>query len=246
MYLDKLATREHFPLAESFANHNDSITTVFPDINHTGISSKFGPPTNRQTAPTGRITKQSAQQNIDTTRMIERMRIELESREPVFKTAHAHFMDHILVDLDKAKRNKDRRRELMLQETVSDFNAYSHLAHNPVPGLSTEEQLASRAESAAKSPKKVEKKKRACNRMEIFQCLLDTIDPPESNKERFGTMKGLANASAELSAISEGRSSHPNSPSRSQPQPQRRLTNSRKWDLGSIKLAHAGQDAVNS
>lgn len=181
-YLDKLTTTPHVPNHEKFRGHNG--TQVFPDLNHIPISCKFGTQKPLESAPDGTIPKVTKAKAHSSVIKLERERLALESRERPFVTAHRHFMDDILLDMNETKREKDIRREESWGHTLSEFSSYF-----PPEGSGSEVKAQSR--SGRSSPSRNQsptRPRKAFTRSQIFSCLLDTVQAPPSKTDRFATV----------------------------------------------------------
>ena len=195
IYLDKISTGPHVPNHPLFQAHN--LTTVLPDMNHTGIATKFGTFKPKTCAPDGRIPMTTRDFAFKKTRPIERERIHQESQEKVFVLNHTQFMNNVLSDLEKAKREKDQRRDDLLGTSIKDHNSLTvsggtlseYMPQSVVSTKGMNVRTISAKDSMFSSVSALSaKKKRACNREELVSCLLDSVDPPRSTKEWFGTL----------------------------------------------------------
>jgi hypothetical protein len=251
IYLDKIATGPHVPNHELFKAHN--FTHVLPDMNHTGIVTKYGQFKPRTCAPDGRIPKLTRDMAFKKTRPIERERIHQEAQEKVFVLNHTQFMNNVLSDLEKTKREKDKRRDELLGSSIRDHNSltssggrlseFEPTTEIPLKSMSVKSEVWGPKDSSQSiSSRLTSTKKRACNREELVTCLLDSVDPPRSTREWFGTIPrefdGSQPASPELSVSVVA----PRSP------PSRGITTAaqEKWEAESIFKAIHGCEAANA
>jgi hypothetical protein len=168
--------------------------------------------------PNGRIPKLTKSKVFKRNRFIERERLTLEATEKLFVVSHKQFMNNVLMDLERTKIEKDSRRDELWNSSISQFNStslaptlsqsspsqsptrYSSRKQNSVYGASN---LGESQKSFGSAASLLSKKKRACNREDLYTCLLDSVDPPKSPKEWFGTIPREYNGVRDPNCTSE-------------------------------------------
>lgn len=258
IYLDKISTGPHVPNHPLFQAHN--LTTVLPDMNHTGIVTKFGTFKPKTCGPDGRIPLTTRDMAFKKTRPIERERIHQESQEKVFVLNHTQFMNNVLSDLEKAKREKDQRRDDLLGTSIKDHNSLTvsggmlseYMPQSMVSTKSMHGKMVSAKDSMFSSVSALSaKKKRACNREELVTCLLDSVDPPRSTKEWFGTLPRENDATNPATSpntammLSAPHFTAPESAPRSPPSRGITAAAQEKWEAESIFKAVHGCEAAD-
>ncbi len=104
-------TSAHLPRQKGSTGYYS--TTVFPDLSHSQITTRFCPPKERVVAmtPLGVITKKYREESQQNVRMVERPCSELKHKAKFFRKAHNVFANKVLLDLEAMKLTRNRRRE---------------------------------------------------------------------------------------------------------------------------------------
>lgn len=107
-YLDKLVTAPHLPKQSGQVGYCSR--RLIPDLSCAGIHSEFEQKREAVTTSDGRMTKTFVLNAYRTMRDIQRGIVVLNSKEEVFKVGHRQYIDQLLVDMEKEKRDKHERR----------------------------------------------------------------------------------------------------------------------------------------
>lgn len=196
-YLDKICVNAHTPSPEGAIEFN-SVNT-FPSLRHTGIRSKFEPPTTVVTNPHGRITSGYKDETFRTAQSIYRDDIELKSREVAFKTSHKQFIDLVLLDMEAKKRaSLDRRAkhwtqgksQLGFSEQFNSSSAVKHIeeANRDTWDIDLEHTQNSVIPKNTYNPDTTTHKTKPFSRMSLFKTLLETEGAPQTHKKHYGTI----------------------------------------------------------
>ena len=191
-YLDKIHHTASLPPCDGYSDLNSR--TTFPNLKHTGLRSIFEPETTIVATPEGRITTDFKQEAYQTLKDIFHDDIELKSREIVFKINHKQFMDDVLNDMESKRQASMTKRRKYWTANKSElgfdekFESFQQVGGEIAPSTA---EGATRSRTAASFAMKEERKQKAVNRMLLFKSLLETVDPPKSPHNRFGTMERL-------------------------------------------------------
>lgn len=204
-YLDKINHTASLPPSEGFSDLNSR--TTFPSLRHTGLRSIFEPESIIVATPEGRITTDFKQQAYLTLKDIFRDDVELKNREEIFKINHKQFMDDVLNDMEEKRQSSMKKRRKYWTNTKSGLGFDGQFESFQREDSEFQKTLFETAPSTAEGPSKSrvgtassfamkeERKQKAVNRMLLFKSLLESVDPPKSPHNRFGTIQTLKNNS---------------------------------------------------
>ena len=106
-YLDRIVTAPHYPKPEG--SEGLMSTKVFPDLDHTGIRSKYEAPKTHCTSLDGVLTKTWKDMAYRQWDVPSRWSEEVNARERSFKTADKIFLNKILIEYDEDKKKSLQR-----------------------------------------------------------------------------------------------------------------------------------------
>ena len=107
-YLDKLVTSPHVPKQAGQTGYCSR--KLIPDLSCAGVHSEFEPKTEPVIAADGRMTKVFVLNAYRTMRELQRGITAQNAKEEIFKIDHKQYIDKLLVDLEKEKKDKHQRR----------------------------------------------------------------------------------------------------------------------------------------
>lgn len=195
-YLDRIVTAPHFPRPEGCEGVKS--TQVFPDLDHTGIRSKYSAPQMHCTSLDGVLTKMwkdAAFKQWDTP---ARWNEELKARERSFRSADKIFLNKILIEYDEEKKKSLQRIRDHFYENFESMDMKDLFAPGSAilggegaasgdQSTTSSRQFSSRiGTSSGKSERAPTRQRKAFDKMSMFQCLLETREPPKSPLKRYG------------------------------------------------------------
>ena len=198
-YLDRIVTAPHYPKPEGCEGLKS--TTVFPDLDHTGIRSKYSEPITHCTSLDGTLTKIWKDLAYIRWKDPSRWNEELNARERTFKAADKIFLNKILIEYDEDKKQSLKRIndhfKGSFDETSFDKNLFApdSVILEKLNGGDTVTSKSPRimnisssraGTSGSKSERAPTRQRTAFNKMSLFNCLLETREPPRSPVKRFG------------------------------------------------------------
>ena len=118
VFLDKLVTSAHLPRVEGSTGYCS--TSVFPDLSHSMITTRFCPPQSRAMTPLGEMTKTYRAESFLRVRSVERPMSELKRKAKFFRKAHNVFANKVLLDLENMKLTRNKRRDAIWNKGKKD------------------------------------------------------------------------------------------------------------------------------
>ena len=226
VYLDKLCTSAHFA-AEDILNKK-RLKLLVPNLDHTGIKTSFSdqnkviidyPDTNYGINP---LFKRQA---FSYGALAARIRVKLDSKAQFNTVNNATIMNRILFD-----KGRDKSKSEHLHDDAWKFEK-ERLGFKDM----FERSSISEIKRKSKGPKAAQARpKTFYNRSSLFECLLDTVEPPSSPKKRYGIIADLraSKTTKSFSPIHSVRLERLNSG----------FELSEKWSKKSTVEAHTGLD----
>ena len=244
VYLDKIATSSHLPRGEG--SQKLQLVTRLPDLSHTGINVAYQVPPARVCAPDGYVSNRYKFNSYLSASHVERPKKKMENKTYFHIGNHRDFLNKVLCDLQNDKDAKLNRTVKYFSSEKSKIGfeeSFNDLFDSTLTGSESMTSNLGRI-TEYNDPKKIElqknkremkvfRKKGACGRNGLFECLLDTLDLPASPVKRFGSLNRADLNGAPLDSVSEVfRTS--------------RISDSahERWTEEAIHLAHYGEPAV--
>jgi hypothetical protein len=195
-FLDKITTASHMPTPEGQVGFCSTSTDSFPDLEHTGIRTKFQPRITPTTNPHGRITGMYKDAAFEKVATIHRDHCALVSTEDVFKSGHKQFIDKVLLDMQESKMKRTARelkcytsekKRIGFDDTQFSYDkgGRDDEVRTDSPGRVTTRTL------GVSEPRKI----RVFNRMSLFNSILESTEPPKSPRKRYGLITTTTHSS---------------------------------------------------
>lgn len=149
-YLDKLSTSAHLPASEGQHGYCSTSADSFPDLEHTGVRSKFQPKITLTVNPHGTLTGIYKLKAYERVRSIHREDCAEQGKELAIKTGHKQFIDKILLDMEEAK-NKRFHKEMSCYRTQKTNMGYSTNEFSFEPANNNKDDIAARIDDVENS-----------------------------------------------------------------------------------------------
>lgn len=139
-YLDKITTSPHIPSVPGQVGYVSVSEETFPDLEHTGVRSKFQPKIIPTVDSHGKVTKIYKYNSNDRVSAVHHEECKMNGREGPITLGHKQFIDKILLDMQETKMLR-MSRELRCYRTQKKELGYSssefRMEHSTKPVITT-------------------------------------------------------------------------------------------------------------
>jgi hypothetical protein len=230
VYLDKFVSFPHLPIDPSCKEppSRRKYQVIPPNIAHTGITTKFNPPTERSVYPTGALTSEyignAFWQGRQTARAV--MKNELAKIRPANEKSVK--MESQLVEIEERRQKYQSLCEKQLESEFHILNSTQKTQQKKKKKGQTTKPL---------TPLKKIRPKRIYNRESLISCILDTTDMSVCSQDSLTNFETLESSNR----FQNQSQSQEKDDSLSQATPgslKSRLINTEKWDQEALRLAY--------
>jgi hypothetical protein len=227
VYLDKFVSFPHLPVDPGCKEppSRRRYHVLPPNIAHTGISSKFNPPTERPVLPTGTLTNQYLDNAFWRGRQTARavMKNELAKIRPANEKSVK--MESKLVEIEERRQKYTSLCEKQLENEIEFMDTTHQTKKTKKKQNRTTKPL---------TPLKKTRQRKIYNRESLISCILDTTDMSVCSQDSLTNFENLEskNRLSPEKDFEDAMSMSQSSLNRT------RLINTEKWDQEALRLAY--------